>query len=243
MTDRIIRDIRFYELRPENYKGQFDGTLGHVYKSTPDTKHIGQRIARKLNELGFVTGIFDHIYVYLSPTLQENEIKIQEAELDVRIKSVHFGIKPSIFNSFSEFDKDKLAKEATFKILNFLFLSDTKQAILISEVETAIDTYKQEIKIFYKTKETKAYKIDLDYQIKPNGNPSRILLTYFNKNENIKRHEEIDLIHHEDIYSLVDTISVKDNCIILNPKKSNIVELLSEKYKIPLTIDISVLKN
>lgn len=243
MTDRIIRDIRFYELRPANYSGQFDGTLGHVYKNTPDIKHIGQRIARKLNELNFVSGIFDHVYVYLSSTLPDNEMKIQETELDERLKSIHYGIKPSVFNSFSESDKDKWAKETAFKILYLLFQSDSTKTKMISEVETSIDKYKQEIEIFYKTKETTSYKIDLNYQIKPNGNPSRILLTYLDKKENVKRRGKVDLINHEDIYSLVDTISVKDNAIILKPKKSNIADLLAEKYKTPLTIDISTLEN
>ncbi|WP_282019233.1 hypothetical protein [Salegentibacter mishustinae] len=242
MTDRIIRDIRFYELKPDNYNGQFDGILGNVYKNTSDTKHIGQRIARKLNELNFVSGIFDHVYVYFSPTLPDNEMKIQEKELDVRLKSVHYGIKPFVFNSFSESDKDKWVKETAFKVLNLLFQSDSTKTKIISEVETSIEKYKQEIAIFYKTKETKAYKIDLNYQIKPNGNPSKILLFFFDKKENVKRHGKVDLMHHEDIYWLVDTISVKDNAIILNPKKSSMADFVAEKYKTPLTIDIDTLE-
>ena len=243
MTDRIIRDIRFYELRPQNYSGQFDGILGHVYKNTPDTKHIGQRIARKLNELNFVSGIFDHVYVFFSPTLPDNEMKIQETELDVRLKSVHYGIKPSVFNSFSESDKDKWVKETAFKILYLLFQPDSTKTKILSEVETSINKYNQEIEIFYKTKETKAYKIDLNYQIKPNGNPSQILLYYFDKKENVKRQGKVNLMHHEDIFWLVDTISVKDNAIILTPKKSNIADFVAENYKKPIKIDIDSLEN
>jgi hypothetical protein len=244
MTDRIIRDIRFYELRPENYSGQFDGTLGHVYKNTPDIKHIGQRIARKLNELNFASGIFDHVYVYLSPTLADNEMKIQETEMDERLKSVHYGVKPSVFNSLSDSDKDKWAKEAAFKVLYLLFRTDNSKTKMISEVEALINKYNQEIKIFYKAKETNAYKVDLNYQIKPNGNPSRLLVTFLDKKENTKRHGSINLNSHEDIYSLVDTIVVKDNTIILNPKKSNIADILGEKYyKTPLTLDVAELKN
>lgn len=243
MTDRIIRDIRFYELRPEKYSGQFDGTMGHVYKNTQDTKHIGQRIARKLNELNFVSGIFDHVYIYLSPTLPDNEMKIQETELDVRLKSIHYGIKPSVFNSLTESDKDIWAKETAFKVLYLLFLPDSTKTKKISDIETLIDKYNQEIEIFYKTKETKAYKIELNYQIKPNGFSSRILITYIDKIRNVKKYGKIDLINHEDIYSLVDTISVKDNAIILNSKKSYIAELLAEKHKTPLTVDIGTLEN
>lgn len=244
MTDRIIREIRFYELRPENYSGQFDGTLGYVYKNTPDIKHIGQRIARKLNELNFASGIFDHVYLYLSPTLDENEMKIQETEMDERLKSVHYGVKPSVFNSLSDSDKDLWAKEAVFKVLYLLFSTDNSKAKTISIVKTLINKYNQEIEIFYKAKETNTYKVDLNYQIKPNGNPSRLLVTFTDKKENTKRHGSINLNSHEDIYSLVDTIVVKDNTIILNPKKSNIADILGQKYyKTPLTLDLAELKN
>jgi hypothetical protein len=244
MTDRIIRDIRFYELRPENYSGQFDGTLGHAYKTTTDIKYIGQRIARKLNELNFASGMFDHVYIYLSPTLADNEIKIQETEMDERLKSVHYGIKPSVFNSLSESDKDKWAKEAAFRVLYLLFHTDNSMTKIISEVEALINKYNQEIEIFYKMKETNAYKVDLNYQINPNGNPSRLLITFLDKKENTKRHGSINLNSYEDIYSLVDTIAVKDNIIIFNPKKSNIAEILGEKYyKTPLTLNVAELKN
>lgn len=243
MTDRVIRDIRFYELRPENYSGQFDGTLGNVYNNTIDTKYIGHRIARKLNELNFVSGIFDHVYVYLSPMLAENEMKIQEMGLDERLKSVHYGIKPSVFNSLSEPEKDKAAKEIAFKVLYLLFPTDNINTKILSEVEALINKYNSEIEIYYKVKETNSYKVVINYQIRPDRKPSRIIIKYLDKKENKHTHSSIDLIHHEDIYSLVDSIVIKDNAIVLNPKKSNIADLLAEKYKMPLTIEIANLKN
>lgn len=164
-----------------------DGTLGHVYTSTPDIKHIGQRIARKLNELNFASGIFDHVYVYLSPTLADNEMKIQETEMDERLKSVHYGVKTSVFNSLSDPDKDKWAKEAAFKVLYLLFRTDNSKTKIISEVEALINKYNQEIEIFYKAKETNAYKVDLNYQIKPNGNPSRLLVTFLDEKRKHKK--------------------------------------------------------
>lgn len=243
MTLRIIRDIRFYELRPKDYSGQFDGTFGHVFNNTAEIKHIGERIARKLNELNFVSGIFDHIYIYFSPTLGDNEIKIQETEMDERLKSVHYGVKPSVFNSLSDSDKDKWAKEAVFKVLYSLFGNDSLKTKSISEVEELINKYNQEIEIFYKGKETNAYKLDLTYQIKPNGNQSRLLVTFLDKKDDTTLQGSINLNSFEDIYTLVDTIVVKDNKITFKPKKSTLATLLGEKfYKIPLTLDIEELK-
>jgi len=244
MGDRIIRDIRFYEKKPENYTGQYDGTLGNVFKNTPDTKHIGERIARKLNELDFISGVFDHLYLYLSPTLSDNAIEIQKTEYDIRLKSVHYGIQPLDFNSLSEFNKDKWIKEAAFNVLYFLFRADNIKTKKIIEVETLIEKYNQEIEIYFKTKDTKAYKVDLSYQIKPNLKPSCILIKYFDKKTNAKKQGSINLNSYEDIYSLVDNVTVKNNLIVLNPKKSHITELLGDKfYKLPLTLELSELKD
>jgi hypothetical protein len=242
MTNRIIRDIRIYELKPENYIGHFDGTVGNVFNNTSDSKHIGERIARKLNELGLITGTFDHVYVYLSPTLPENAMKVQEKELDERLKSVHYGIKPSVFNSLSESNKDRWTKEIAFKALYLLFQNDTIKMKIISEVEALMNKYNKEIEIFYKAKETKSCKVELRYQIKPNGNSSRMNIRYLNKKEGVNKHCSIDLLNHEDIYSLVDTITVKDDVIVLSPKKSKIADLILEKYLTPLKIEIAKLE-
>jgi hypothetical protein len=43
-TDRIIKDIRYYEIKPKD----FNGIIGNVYQITNGTNSIGQRIARKL---------------------------------------------------------------------------------------------------------------------------------------------------------------------------------------------------
>src|SRR5436190_1203761 len=57
MADRILRDIRFYESEKPNIEGQsMPNELGKLFIPTKDTNYIGQRIARKLNELKFTYG-------------------------------------------------------------------------------------------------------------------------------------------------------------------------------------------
>ncbi|OUD27520.1 hypothetical protein, partial [Flavobacterium sp. FPG59] len=70
LTDRIIKDIRYYEEKPKDFVGDFNGIIGNVYKTTEDTNSIGQRIARKLNELELVCGEFDHIYIIFTKNIE-----------------------------------------------------------------------------------------------------------------------------------------------------------------------------
>jgi hypothetical protein len=240
-TDRVIRDIRYYEIKPENYGGKFDGIIGNIYSNSRDTKYIGQRIARKLNEFEFVSGIFDHVYICLSPNLSEYEFRISDSEMDDRLKSVHCGMDPTVFNCLNESDKDKLITEITFKVLHLLFDAVTEKIEIISKVEYLLNKFGQEIEIFYKAKETKHHKIELSFQIRPNAETSKIILRLFDKIANTRKETYLDLFYYEDIYYLVDTISIKDDYIVLNPKKSYRATLATEKYTTPLMIDISKL--
>jgi hypothetical protein len=86
MEKRVIRDIRHYELKPDDYSDKFDGILGNVYKSSFELRCIGQRIARKLNELKFISGDFDHLYIYLTSSLDNGVIMEREFEYDKQVK-------------------------------------------------------------------------------------------------------------------------------------------------------------
>jgi hypothetical protein len=57
------KDIRYYEIKPKDFTGDFNGIIGNVYQITNGTNSIGQRIARKLNKCEFISGEFDHIYI------------------------------------------------------------------------------------------------------------------------------------------------------------------------------------
>ena len=73
-TNRIIKDIRYTEVKPKDFTGDFNGIIGNVYHITEETDSIGQRIARKLNEWEFISGEFDHIYINFSENLKYGKL-------------------------------------------------------------------------------------------------------------------------------------------------------------------------
>jgi len=76
MADKIIKEIRYSESEIENIEGNsLPGNFGKIFKPTTDAVAIGQRIARKLNELKFVSGEFDHININFTTTMPEGEFK------------------------------------------------------------------------------------------------------------------------------------------------------------------------
>lgn len=244
MDNRVLKDIRYFEIKPDDYHEKFDGMIGNSYQNSPDTKYIGQRIARKLNEFEFISGEFDHIYINLSQKLNDNEINESPVFLDKHIKYFDYGLKASVFNNLTDSEKDAKIKEITFKVLNWIYKNDDFKIQLIKNVKDLIDKYDKCLLIKYITKETSQYRIDLSFQIRPNEDKSKLITEYTDKKENKTKQTITDILEYEDLYSLVDKLALKDGLIIFQPKKSYHAGLVAGKYKNPTwSIEIKNMTN
>ncbi len=242
MADKIIKDIRYCESNVPNIVGNsMPHNLGELFKPTSDTNYIGQRIARKLNELKFSYGEFDHIYINLTTVLSENELVISNRNIDKRIKYIDFGVSTTNYNTLLDADKNQLLKSITFRILKHISIADNLNMKLVNEVELLMAKIDTEIQISYKTKETSNYKIDIHYQISPINSTTRAIVTYLDKKNNSSRQGFIPIQFYDDIYYLVDTITLNGDDLIFNPKKSFIADIHNERFKTPIVLKISEL--
>lgn len=238
MTDRILKDIRFYESEKQNIEGQsMPSELGKLFIPTKDTNYIGQRIARKLNELRYFYGEFDHIYINLTTFLKENEVLVSNRNIDKRIKYLDFGIRPENLQSLSDNEKNSFIKATTFRLLKQI--STHRNLELVKQTEKLIAEFDTKIKINYKTKETGNFKVDISYQINPIDSSTRAIVEYLDKKDDLKYEGHIPLKFYEDIYSLVDTITLKDNFLVFNPKKSFRANLYNNRYETPIKLNIA----
>ena len=238
MADRILKDIRFYESENQNIEGQsMPNELGRLFIPTKDTTYIGQRIARKLNELKFSYGEPDHIYINLTTFLKENEIVVSNRNLDKRIKYLDFGINSGNLNSLSDIEKNNFIKSTTFKVL--IQISNDTNLELVNQTEKLISEFDTEIKIHFKSKETSSFKIDIYYQIEAVNGGTKAIIEYTDKKNDFCSLTNYKLQFYEDIYSLVDTIGLTENTIILKPKKSFTADIHNERYKTPITLRLA----
>lgn len=242
MPNRILKDIRFYESEIQNIEGNsIPQQLGKLFIPTKDTNFTGQRIARKLNELEYSYGEYDHIYINFTTFLKENEILISDRIIDKRIKFIDYGIDSIKVNLLSDIEKNKFIKTATFKILNEL--SDGKNLELVRQTEKQINDFETEIKILYKSKETNSYKIDIYYQIESIKNGTNAIIEYLDKKNNILRCGNFKLKLYVDIYTLIDKIILtKEDEIIMKPKTSYIAKIANERYTTPIKFKIDELE-
>ncbi|UJF25115.1 hypothetical protein L0B52_02930 [Suttonella sp. R2A3] len=237
MANRVLKDIRLYESEIENISGHsLPSYLGIILKPTKNLVHITQRIARKLNELNYSFGEQDHIYINLTSLLKENKLHVSNRNIDRRIQYVDFGIVPEKFNALQDNQKDAFIETKILEILESI--SNKNSQKLIEQTKFELAKYGRELKIHFKTKETKTYRIDIYYQVAPVNKLDNAIIEYKDKKNASTTTHNFTLEDYEDIYSLVDTIGVKNNKIILNPKKSFRAELTTKRYKTPITFEL-----
>jgi len=241
MTEKVIKDIRYFESNWENKDySSIHSYIGSIFKVPNDVTAIGQRIARKLNQLNFVSGVYDHLYINFTTCLKEGEMNISQRNVENWLVFIDYGLNTDAVNMLSDPEKSKLIQGLTFKIIKKLFSYDINRLKIIDSVESEIEKFASEMEIVYKTKETKSYKVVLSYQIRPNNSKSCAILEYWGKLQNIYFKKKIfELEFFDDIYPLVDTISVKDGYIVFKPKKSYIAEVYNKRYKTPIKINIA----
>ena len=238
MSDRILKDIRYYESDKPNVEGQsMPGNIGRIFQPTKDTNYIGQRIARKLNELKYSFGEYNHLYINLTTVLGENEIQISNRNIDKTIKYIDFGVNHLKYNALTDGQKNAFLKSSTVDILQTI--SKEANLTLVKEMARQLSQFDTELSIHYKTKETNAYKVDIHYQIEPKDSFTKAIIEYQDKKNDACYRTSFKLKFYDDIYSLIDTISVKDNKVILNSKKSFRADLYNERYKTPIEIEIA----
>lgn len=233
----IIRDIRILEFKPNGYEGKFNGLYGNIYKETKDSKYIGFRIAKKLAELNFSFSDSHHLYIYLNNDITENEIiETQKNDLSWS-KEYFFGIQYSELNKLSDEEINFILEEIIYKVLRFTVRNNTVELNKIDKVENEIRKYGIETEILWKSKIYKELSIFIKYKI--NQNPS--LKIEVKNNFDIILKKKFNLVHHEDIYYLVDKIKFdkEKSEIIIEPKKNIRTEFVKEKYNDLLRLQIT----
>lgn len=242
MNNRIIKEIRYYESGISNIAGNSaPDNLGRLFHPAADTNYLGKRIARKLHELNFSYGEFDHIYINLTTILPENELVVSDRNIDKSIKYIDYGLQPATYNVLDEAGKNKLLKSITFRILKHISFGDAPNLKRVEEVEDLTAKLNSEMSILYKTKETGLYKVEIRYQINPAGASTRAIVEYTDKKNNSRRQAYIPLVFYEDVYTLIDTITVKKDVLVFTPKKSYRAELNNEGYTTPIELSIPAL--
>jgi hypothetical protein len=240
--DKIIKDIRHYFSAQSNENGNSLPDDNILNKIMGINYHkYGTIISRKLNELGFLSGEYDHIYINYSTCIEEDKILISNRKPEKWMQYIDYGIKLNKLEKLNEKEKINFIINTTFISLFELYKNNKEKIIILNNVKQQVEKEGDLLKIKYKTKETKKWCINVFYQIGPNGtNETKCIIEYIDFN-NKKFTKEINFRFYEYIYATIDNITVKEGYIIIQPKKSFKALLYINdlgNYEIPIKIKI-----
>lgn len=227
-----ILDIRYFSDNKKDSDGQFV-PIFNVEKEVPA---LGARIARKLRELGFLTGEFDHVYINFTASLSNSAVAISNKYCEKWFKYFDVGIDEKEASQLSDSEKLLFIEEKTYQVLKKI---NPNQALLIEKVKNEIALNGSEIELLHKYKETKSYEVKLTYQIRPKGLDYSIAKIYYlDKKTGKEFTSEIKLVFYEDIFFLASNITVSKGLINLKPRASFKAEIYNRRYEVPITIQI-----
>ena len=126
----------------------------------------------------------------------------------------------------------------TFELLNSLYSSVKGKADQIQFVKDQLVKWGKNLQIHYKTKETKLFKVDVLFEIMPTNGNSKMVIKHLDKRQGKAKSKSVELLHYEDIYSLVKRISIHQNEIVFKPNDSNYAKLATKNYQVPITLKI-----
>ena len=231
--EKKILDIRYFSDQEKNE----DGTYVSIFEIDKEASALGARIARKLRELDFTTGEFDHVYINFTENLPNTEVAVSSKHCEKWFKYFDVGISRNEANHLSSSDRVHFIEEKTYQVLELI---NQNQIALIDTVKNEIASKGSEIELLHKHKETKSYVVKLTYQIKPNGLENSIAkIYYFDKKTGDEFTSEIELEFYEDILFLASNISVSKGFITLKPRPSFKAEIYNKRYNVPISIQIA----
>ncbi|MCM3291144.1 hypothetical protein M3661_13505 [Paenibacillus sp. MER 180] len=99
---------------------------------------IGTRFARKLREQGFITGEFDHVYIVLTPLLEEQVIMESERRPEKWMRYFYVGVSVDSFNCKTNLEKEEYILQLISTVLKKISINE-EQMRLVSEIRCIVE--------------------------------------------------------------------------------------------------------
>lgn len=236
-----IVDIRYYASDSPNETGRSLPSSCSRFFEFPKLLHYwGTRIATLLGASGLSLGEFDHLYVNYTSAIEEGSIVFSERVPEKWLRYIDYGVDFDKLRSLNENEVENFLVRSTFECLDHLCNSSIEKTNLIKSASNEVERFGSEVELPVKAKRTKSYSVQVSYKLRPNGEESYGLVKYINhKTGAIFFKKFVDLKGPSDVFSLVGTIAVKDEKILIKPRPSFKASLYANSYQVPMEIDIS----
>jgi len=205
-----IRDIRYYTANTE---------INQTYDIPKKIHYIGQRFALKLREFNFNLENYDHIYIFLNPSLSQDKDTISDRFRENWIKCIDYGYSIDKLNSLNDEEKSSEFCKITRNVLIKHCCKNNSQKAQINSIYNEILNLGEKINIIYKTLSNKENYIYIIIRILDSG---QIALYYQINDSNVCFIKNFNNMF--EINQMLGNIKIRENKIYIAPKHNSYSE-------------------
>jgi|GEM_PF-1871669 len=231
-----LRDIRYFESAEVPHVGaSMPRYASELFKLAKEAVALGQRIARKCEELGVSIGSADHLYVCFTPSLEEGAVAFTDYAVEPWHRYVLCGLDRG-FNERSAREQLQAVCDATFEAVAALAQAGADQ---LPSLQRDVVAKGDALRVTLRTKQTKKYRITVEQTVPVHPSPSQVFARVEElATSKVVEFEVAAVPFHDDAPALVDRLAIVDEVLVIHPRKSFRAELVTRQYDLPLRISL-----
>lgn len=236
MHQKPLRDIRYFESVGAPQRGSPSPSYASELFTLPEgATALGQRIARKCEELGVSIGTADHLYLCFTPSLAEGATLQTDYATERWNKFFLHGLART-FNGRPSEERLSAINDATFGALEALAVHGKE---LLAELRAELVAKGSALRIVLRTKETKKYRVTVEQDVPVPPIESRVFVRIEERSTSRVVEAQVAKVRfHDDAPSLVDRLAIVDEVLTIHPRKSFRASLVTQAYELPLKVNL-----
>jgi hypothetical protein len=231
-----LRDIRYFESAEVPPAGApMPRYASELFKLPKEAVALGQRVARKCEELGVSIGSADHLYVCFTPSLEEGALSFTDHAVEPWHRFVLCGLDRG-FNERSAQEQLQAVCGATFDAIAALAQAGADQ---LPSLQRDVVAKGDALRVTLRTKQTKKYRVAVEQTVLVPPSPSQVFVRVEEiGTSKVLEVQVAEVRFHDDAPALVDRLAIVDEVLVIHPRKSFRAELVQRKYEVPLRVSL-----
>ncbi len=239
--DGRIIDIRYYEGASHDHLGSA------IYGSLKWSTWVGDRIGRRLRELGFMLGKSDHVYICLQPVAPAHQVALTPLGTGPAsfARSVAYNLDPAEPAGLAPAERDALLADCTCRTLHAIDDGDggLGQHGLIDRVRRELAESGRDLEVSAVVHETGSYRLEVSHRLAPlrSGSlgpirPPRAYIAFLrvtDKRSGATGGKAIfEFANYDELHSSVGALSIRAGVVRIKPRRGH-------NFDVPIDIPLS----
>lgn len=238
-----IVDIRYFACGELPFTdGHSPGNLQSLYAFPKSVHAIGARIARKLRELGYTIPGYDHVYIVFTPVQAARTVRPSRVVLESWQRHFSVGADPAQVGALDGAEREGFVVDATLRVLRRIAGADACKRAMLRQVGREIARDGENLEIFHREFSSKALQARVSYRIHASGMRGSGWIEIEERATGRRaRQAFVDLDAYDDLYALVDRVTVTKGVVTMTPRKSASAGMVVRRYQTPMRVNIEAL--